>query len=132
MKTPDETPKKRKRGRPKKVKKSEEPIEESLEEDTELVEMEIYLDDPEDVEMLKNIIEKHKQGELQDYNKKCDLMKEATFVKNMLSEHLDGFLVVGYTLDGQRVTIKHTKTDREEDALIEQLRLIFLKLMGEM
>lgn len=92
---------------------------------------EIILTNAEDIEMLKSLVENQLDSEeLEQYNSKADIQKDMLSLNSVIQEYLSSFVVMGYTLDGTRITIKNTQNDRDEDALIEQLRFIFLRTMG--
>lgn len=38
-------------------------------------------------------------------------------LKDILNEHLDGFCLIGYTLDGSRIRVLDYSTEIQEDAL---------------
>lgn len=42
-------------------------------------------------------------------------------ITSYLAEQLDSFVVVGYTMDGDRVRIRKWSTGQQEDALQQQL-----------
>ena len=39
-------------------------------------------------------------------------------LENMLSEHLDCFLLVGYAVDGKEVVCRMVETDKDRDSLL--------------
>lgn len=49
----------------------------------------------------------------------------------ILSEFLDDFLLLGHTLDGQRVVIRYTKTPADLDKLTELFRRVFVRMMAQ-
>jgi len=57
--------------------------------------------------------------------------QDAERVKNMLSEYFNGFILTGYNTDGKRVIIKGSKDDKDDDALVEQLRYLLMKMLND-
>lgn len=39
-----------------------------------------------------------------------------------LTEHLDSYVLVGYTMEGRRVRLRNWRTGQQEDALQQQLK----------
>ena len=48
----------------------------------------------------------------------------------IISEFLDDFLLIGHTIDGQRVTMKYTSTPADVDKLTELCKKVFVKMMA--
>ena len=79
------------------------------------------------------------QKMLEDGTLQNELSKEATkqlttrqavnTVKNILSEYFDCFMLMGYGVDGRRTIIRHSKTDRDEDSIVELLRYVLIRIM---
>ena len=61
--------------------------------------------------------------------KRLNTQQSATMVKNILSEYFNSFMLLGYGVDGDRVIIKNTTTDMEEDSLVELVRYVFMRMM---
>jgi hypothetical protein len=57
-------------------------------------------------------------------------IESMTQLKNMVEEYMDCFVIVGYDVNGRRVIVKHTKNDRDEDSLVEQVRYLFYAIMA--
>ena len=49
-------------------------------------------------------------------------IKELDHLNAVLVEHLDQFVVLGYTMDGKRVRWRSWTTHQQEDALQQQLK----------
>lgn len=49
----------------------------------------------------------------------------------IISEFLDDFILIGHTLDGQRVVIRYTKTPADLDKLTELFRRVFMRMMAQ-
>lgn len=47
----------------------------------------------------------------------------------IVSEFLDDFLIIGHTLDGQRVVIRYTKTPADMDKLTELCKKVLVRMM---
>jgi hypothetical protein len=57
--------------------------------------------------------------------------RDISILKNALVEYLDSFLVLGYTMEGDRIVMQHFKTPKDRDAIVEFLKTIFLKQQHE-
>lgn len=49
-------------------------------------------------------------------------------IKNILSEYMSCFAVLGYDINGNRIIIKWSPNDQAEDSLVELVRLIFVNI----
>lgn len=64
--------------------------------------------------------------------------KEKTYITDykplelMVSEYLKSFIIIGYTLTGEKVVIGHAMTQQEHDSIIEHLRHTFMNIIGNM
>lgn len=61
------------------------------------------------------------QREIRDGLKSCE---------HLLSEHLEDYIVLGHTYDGQRVKMTKARNKKDEDSLREALRDYFFTLNG--
>lgn len=59
------------------------------------------------------------------------IKRDISILKNSLVEYLDSFLVLGYTMEGDRIVMQHFKTPKDRDAIVEFLKTIFLKQQHE-
>lgn len=57
--------------------------------------------------------------------------RDLSILKNNLCEYMDTFLVLGYTMEGERVIMQNFKTCRDRDAIVEFLKTVFLKQQHE-
>lgn len=57
--------------------------------------------------------------------------RDINILKNSICEYLDSFLVLGYTMEGDRIIMQHFKTPKDRDAIVEFLKTIFLKQQHE-
>jgi hypothetical protein len=57
--------------------------------------------------------------------------RDFSILKDSISEYLDSFMVLGYTLDGERIVIQSFKTPKDKDAIVEFMKNIFLKQQNE-
>jgi hypothetical protein len=48
----------------------------------------------------------------------------------MIVEFLKSFILIGYTMKGERVLITYATNQQQRDALLEQLRLVFINFMN--
>lgn len=59
------------------------------------------------------------------------IRRDINILKNSICEYLDSFLVLGYTMEGDRIIMQHFKTPKDRDAIVEFLKTIFLKQQHE-
>ena len=84
---------------------------------------------------LPSLIEKvlqdeHIQDEIHiEATKRLNTEESIKSVKAILSEYFDSFMVLGYDVDGDRLIVKHTKTDRDDDSMLEMLRYVFMTML---
>lgn len=52
-------------------------------------------------------------------------------LKQILAEYFDSFMVLGYGINGNRIIIRYTKTDKDEDSLLEMLRHVFMRTIQD-
>jgi hypothetical protein len=57
--------------------------------------------------------------------------RDFSILKDSITEYLDSFMVLGYTLDGERIVIQSFKTPKDKDAIVEFMKNIFLKQQNE-
>lgn len=54
-------------------------------------------------------------------------VRDLEILKSIITEYLDTFMVFGYNLKGERIIIQHFPCAKDRDALVEFLKLIFVK-----
>jgi hypothetical protein len=54
-------------------------------------------------------------------------MRDLGILKGINEEYLDSFIVLGYTMEGERVIMQSYNTPKEKDALMEFLKVVFLQ-----
>lgn len=59
------------------------------------------------------------------------IKRDFSILKDAITEYLDSFLVLGYSLDGDRIVIQHFKSPKDKDAIVEFMKNIFLKQQNE-
>ena len=65
-----------------------------------------------------------------------ELLKENSTEKDfdalapIILEFMKSFIVIGYSLKGERILITYASNQQQRDALLEQLRLVFLRFMN--
>ena len=59
------------------------------------------------------------------------IKRDFSILKDAITEYLDSFLVLGYSLDGERIVIQHFKSPKDKDAIVEFMKNIFLKQQNE-
>lgn len=69
---------------------------------------------------------------LKDHAHNTQIVKrDLSILKSTLCEYLDSFLVLGYTMEGDRVIMQNFRTAKDRDAIVEFLKTIFLKQQHE-
>lgn len=59
------------------------------------------------------------------------IKRDFSMLKDHIAEYLDSFLVLGYTLEGDRVVIQAFKTPKDRDAIVEFLKTVFIRQQNE-
>jgi hypothetical protein len=59
--------------------------------------------------------------------RQATILRDLGILKGINEEYLDSFLVLGYTMDGERVIMQSYKSPKEKDALMEFLKVVFLQ-----
>jgi len=57
-------------------------------------------------------------------------IREIATLEPIIAEFLQSFIVVGYTMDGEKVFIGHARNRQQHDALVEHLRLTFFNIIN--
>lgn len=52
-------------------------------------------------------------------------------LENITTEFLKSFIIIGYTLKGEKIIIGHANSQQENDSLIENLRQTFFNIVGD-
>jgi hypothetical protein len=55
------------------------------------------------------------------------MSRDLTLLKSIISEYLDSYLLLGYSMEGQRIVIQSFNTAKDKDALMEFLKNIFIQ-----
>ena len=84
---------------------------------------ELTLESINDVELQKALDKWLKQN-IQD-NK--IMSRDLTLLKSIISEYLDSYLLLGYSMEGQRIVIQSFNTAKDKDALMEFLKNLFIQ-----
>lgn len=59
------------------------------------------------------------------------VMRDLGLLKSIITEYLDSFLLFGYSLDGERVILQSFNKARDRDAIMEFLKIVFIKQQQE-
>jgi hypothetical protein len=59
------------------------------------------------------------------------VMRDLGLLKSIITEYLDSFLLFGYNLDGERVILQSFNKSRDRDAIMEFLKIVFIKQQQE-
>jgi beta-glucosidase/6-phospho-beta-glucosidase/beta-galactosidase len=54
-------------------------------------------------------------------------MRDLSLLKSIITEYLDGFILFGYNIEGERVILQSFKNAKERDAMMEFLKIVFIK-----
>jgi hypothetical protein len=63
--------------------------------------------------------------------KKTTYREDFNCLQPIVSEFLDDFLIIGHSLDGQRVVIRYTATPGDLDKLTELSRRVFIRMLNQ-
>lgn len=55
------------------------------------------------------------------------MSRDLTLLKSIISEYLDSYLLLGYSMEGQRIIIQSFNTAKDKDALMEFLKNLFIQ-----
>ena len=57
--------------------------------------------------------------------------RDLSLLKNIITEYLSSFILFGYDLEGNRIIIQSMDGPKDRDALMEFLKIVFLKQQNE-
>ena len=83
-----------------------------------------------DSNMMKEILERAANSKSQLIKKYINNQKDAEVLRSIIQEYYTSFILIGYSVDNKRLIIKSTNSDKDEDALLEELRYVCFKLSG--
>jgi hypothetical protein len=63
--------------------------------------------------------------------KKTTHREDFDCLRPIISEFLDDFLIIGHTIEGQRVVMRYTATPGDLDKLTELSRRVFIKMLSQ-
>lgn len=55
---------------------------------------------------------------------------DANNLMAIISEYLTSYIVIGYKHDGGSIILKHTLTDKDEDAIVESIRSVVMSILS--
>ena len=67
----------------------------------------------------------------ENYQHQQIAMRDLGLLKAIISEYLDSFIVFGYNIDGERVILQNFNKAKDRDALMEFLKIVFIKQQQE-
>lgn len=83
-----------------------------------------------DVELSNKIAEYgFNEDEILSISNVTQKIKQASIIKNILSEFLDNFIIMGYDLNGVRTVIKNATTHKDEDSIIELVKYTLYSIL---
>lgn len=53
--------------------------------------------------------------------------RDYLLLKGLITEYLDSYILFGYNTEGERIIIQHAENARDQDAVMEFLKAIFIK-----
>ena len=60
------------------------------------------------------------------------IQRDVAQLDYIVSEYLQNFIILGYDLEGRKLSLFHAKNEAEKDALLEHLRVTVMKwIMGD-
>jgi predicted XRE-type DNA-binding protein len=59
--------------------------------------------------------------------KQKELNRDLGILSSIISEYLDSYILFGYNLEGERVIIQSQSNPKDRDALMEFLKIVFIK-----
>ena len=84
-----------------------------------------------DNNMMKEILERAASvSKTQKIKRYVNEQKDAEALRSIIQEYFTSFILVGYSVDNKRLIVKSTNSDKDEDALLEELRYVCFKLSG--
>ena len=83
-----------------------------------------------DENMMKEIMSRSTVIKSEKIKKLIADQKDAESLRAIIQEYYTSFIIVGYSVDNKRLIIKSTNSDKDEDALLEELRYVCYKLGG--
>jgi hypothetical protein len=115
-------------GKPKKKRKTTRGKDLPLQ--TTELEMPMNADEQAMAEAIANIIQNSvdKYSEIAD-NQIRDTRTDFDNLQPIISEFLDDFIIIGHTLDGQRVVMRYTATPADLDKLTELCKKVLVRMM---
>lgn len=58
-------------------------------------------------------------------------MRDLGLLKAIITEYLDSFILFGYNIEGERVILQNFNKAKDRDALMEFLKIVFIKQQQE-
>jgi hypothetical protein len=55
------------------------------------------------------------------------VIRDLTILKGLIEEYLNSFLLLGYTMDGERVILQGFSSPKDKDAIMEFLKNVFIQ-----
>jgi len=86
---------------------------------------------PEVKEYINALLQNQLETEAKEFQRRKLKSIDADQIKNILSEYLDTFLILGYDTKGERVFVFNADTPAKKDALYEHFKSIFVKLLEQ-
>jgi len=63
--------------------------------------------------------------------KRQENIRDLSMLKSVVEEYLDGFILFGYTISGERIVVTSYPTPKDKDAVLEFLRFVFFHQMNQ-
>ena len=84
-----------------------------------------------DDKMMNEIIEKASHNiKSEKIKRHINDQRDAEAIRSVIQEYFTSFILIGYSVDNKRLIVKSTNSDKDEDALLEELRYVCFKLSG--
>ena len=78
-------------------------------------------------QLLANAMLRHKSEDLEDKKHK---FKDIDYLNTIIEEYLSCFVLVGYSLQNEKVCIFNAHSSKDEGALVDYLRATFLEIVN--
>ena len=87
--------------------------------------------EPDVKEYINTLLKEQIQAETIEFQNKKLKQINSDQIKSILSEYMNTFLILGYDTKGERVFVFKADSADQKDALYEQFKSIFIKLMEQ-
>jgi len=65
----------------------------------------------------------------QELIERKQVQKDVNVLNSVIEEYLQSFMIIGFDIQGRKITLFHAKTEMERDALLEHLRSTVMRVI---